>query len=166
MVKNLFLIRHAESAEPSANQRDIERELTPKGYRDAPRVGRYLFEQQWLPDVILSSSAQRAVATAELLAEQLKFDTSKIKYSEDVYQASVRSLLNIIAEQKDMYNQIIVVGHNPVLTYLAEYLSGEEIGNMVACGVAHIQFEIESWAEVSKDNAKLISYKTPENMTI
>lgn len=166
MIKNLFLVRHAEAAEPTANQRDIERELTPKGYRDAPRVGRYLFEQQWRPEVILSSSAQRAVATAELLAEQLKFDTNKIKYSEDIYQASVRSLLNVITEQKDSHDQIVIVGHNPVLTYLAEYLSGEEIGNMVACGVAHIQFEINNWAEVSKETATLVSYKTPENMTI
>lgn len=162
MIKNLFLIRHAEAAESNANQRDKERDLTPKGYRDAPRVGRYLFEKQYHPDAILSSTAQRAVATTELLAEQLKFDVSKIIYLEELYQASVRSMFNLLAEQK--HDSIVIVGHNPVLSYLAEYLTGEEIGSMAPCGVAHIQFESDTWSAISKDNASLVSYLMPENM--
>lgn len=164
MVKNLFLIRHAEAAEPSANQRDRERDLTPKGYRDAPRVGRFLFEKQYHPDAILSSTAQRSIATTELLAEQLKFDTSRIVYLEELYQASVRSLFNLLSEQK--HDQIILVGHNPVLTYLAEYLTGEEIGSIVPCGVVHIRLETDTWATISKDNATLVSYLMPEDMTL
>lgn len=166
MVKNLFLIRHAETAEANANQRDIERGLTPKGYIDASRVGRYLFEKQCHPDIILSSTAQRAMATTELLAEQLKFDANKIMYLEELYQASVRSLFNLLTEQKESHTQIVVVGHNPVLTYLAEYLTGEEIGSIVPCGVVKIQFDSHSWSTISKDLAKLVSYTMPEYMTI
>lgn len=166
MTKNLFLIRHAEAAEPNANQRDIERDLTPKGYRDAPRVGRYLFEKQVHPDLIMSSTAQRAMATTELLAEQLKFDVNKINYLEELYQASVRSLFNLLAEQKEKHNFIVIIGHNPVLTYLAEYLTGEEIGSVVPCGVVHIQLESETWATISKDTATLVSYLMPEHITL
>lgn len=166
MVRNLFLIRHAQAAKPSTGQRDIERDLTPKGYRDAPRAGRYMFEQQWQPDIILSSSAQRAMATAGLLAEQLRFDTNRIKYLEELYQASVRSLLHLVSEQKDAQKQIIIVGHNPALTYLAEYLTGQEIGNIVTCGIVNIKVDADSWAEISKDTAELASYIMPENIIL
>lgn len=166
MVRNLFLIRHAKAAEPSASQKDINRDLAPKGYQDAPRAGRYMFEQQWHPDIILSSSAQRAMATAELLAEQLRFDTNRIKYLEELYQASVRSMLQLLSEQKDTQQQIIIVGHNPVLSYLAEYLTGQEIGSIVPCGIVNIRLETDTWAEISKDTAELDSYTIPENMIL
>lgn len=165
MVRNLFLVRHAEAAEANASQRDIERDLTPKGYRDAPRVGRYLFEQQCRPEVILSSAAQRAMATAELLAEQLKFDTGKIKYMEELYQASVRSILQLVGEQKENCQQIMIIGHNPVLTYLAEYLTGQEIGSIASCGVVNIKFILDNWSEISQDTAELLTYTTPEEMS-
>ncbi len=166
MVKNLFLVRHAEAAEANANQRDVERELTAKGYRDAPRVGRYLFEQQLQPSIIWSSNAQRAMATAELVAEQMKYDTLKIKTSEDIYHASVRSLLQLINEQKDAHDQVLIVGHNPAISYLAEYLTGEEIGDMMPCGVVHVTFEVEKWAEVSQDTGKMAYYLTPDKLAM
>lgn len=166
MVKNLFLVRHAEAAEANANQRDFERELTPKGYRDAPRVGRYLFEKQFQPNIIWSSNAQRAIATSELMAEQLKFDPHRIKTSEDIYHASVRSLLQLITEQKNSHDQVLVVGHNPAMTYLAEYLTGEEIGDMLPCSVVHITFDVEHWMEVSQDSGNLEAYLIPDNLIL
>lgn len=165
MAKTLLLVRHAEAAEANANQRDAERELTPKGYRDAPRIGRYLFDKQVLPHVIWSSTAQRALATSELIAEQLKFDTLKIKTSVDIYQASVRSLLQLVNEQKEQHEQVLIVGHNPAITYLAEYLTGEEIGDMVPCGVVYVSFAVDEWGQISQDTGTLEAYLQPDHLT-
>jgi phosphohistidine phosphatase len=163
--KNLFLVRHAEATELGTGQKDIDRALTPTGYQDAPRIGRYLFLQECQPDVILSSDAVRAQTTAMLLAEQLKYERHKIQYTEEIYKASVRSLLSIIHNLKDTYSQVLIVGHNPVLTYLAEYLTKKEIGAMASCGVVHLTCNAESWTEFSEANVQLVDYMIPEKLS-
>jgi phosphohistidine phosphatase len=164
MVKKLFLGRHAESAEAVAGIKDIERDLTAKGYRDAPRVGKYLFEQNLLPDAMISSNAQRAKATAELMAEQLRYEIHKIDFSEDLYNASVRTLLRIINEAQNTWSSLILVAHNPAISYLAEYLSRENIGSIVPGGMVILNFEISSWEEVSEANGKLDLYIQPDQI--
>lgn len=163
--KNLYLVRHAEATELGAGQKDIDRALTPTGYQDAPRIGRYLYLHECYPDLIISSDAIRAQTTAMLLAEQLKFERHKIQYTEEIYKASVRSLLGIINQQRDTYTQVIIVGHNPVLTYLAEYLTKKEIGSVVPCGVVHLACKAESWMEFSEGNVELVDYVFPEKLT-
>ncbi len=163
--KNLYLVRHGEATESGAGQKDIDRALTPTGYQDVPRIGRYLFLQSCQPDVLISSNAVRAQTTAILLAEQLKYERHKIHYSEEIYHASVRSLLSLINNQKDAHHQVMVVGHNPVLTYLTEYLTKHEIGSIVPCGVAHLTFEADSWMELSEGNAQLYDYMYPEKLS-
>ncbi len=163
--KNLFLVRHAEATELGSGQKDTDRALTPTGYQDAPRIGRYLFLKECQPDVILSSDAIRAQTTAMLLAEQFKYERHKIQYTEDIYKASVRSLLSIINNQKDTYSQVLIVGHNPVLTYLAEYLTKKEIGSISPCGVVHLTCDADSWMEFSEGNAKLEDYMFPEKLS-
>jgi phosphohistidine phosphatase len=163
MVRDLILVRHAEAVDGMTGVKDIERELTSKGYRDAPRIGRYLYEQGFFPDMMLSSTAQRARATAELLAEQLKYELDHIGFHEDLYNASVRTLLNIVNEGKSNWNKMILVGHNPAISYLSEYLTGGDTGNMVPAAFVHLQFELDDWAQVSAQTGVCISYKTPEN---
>lgn len=162
--KNLFLVRHAEATESGAGQKDVDRAVTPTGYQDAPRIGRYLYLKECQPDVIISSDAVRAQTTAILLAEQLKYERHKIQYTEEIYKASVRSLLSLINDQKNSYTQVLIVGHNPVLTYLAEYLTKEDIGPIAPCGVVHLMCDAESWTELSEGNVQLIDYMFPEKL--
>ena len=114
--------------------------------------------------MIISSDAVRAQTTAILLAEQLKYERHKIQYTEEIYKASVRSLLSLINDQKDAFTQVLIVGHNPVLTYLAEYLTKEEIGSIAPCGVVHLTCEAESWMEFSEGNVQLEDYMFPEKL--
>jgi phosphohistidine phosphatase len=163
MVKDLILVRHAEAAQAVTGVKDIERELTAKGYRDAPRVGRYLHENAFFPDMIISSTALRAKSTAELLAEQLKYELNQISYDEDLYNASIRTLLSAVNASKATLNKLLLVGHNPALSYLAEYLTGDEIGNMEPAAFAHIQFKLDDWSAISENTGTCLAYKTPEN---
>lgn len=163
--KNLFLVRHAEATELGAGQKDIDRALTPTGYQDVPRIGRYLYLQECQPDIIIASDAVRAQTTAILLAEQLKYERHKIHYTEEIYKASVRSLLSLINDQKNSYTQVLIVGHNPVLTYLAEYLTKAEIGSIAPCGVVHLTCDTDRWMEFSEGNVQLATYMFPEKLS-
>ncbi len=162
MAKVLFLIRHAESLESGRGQKDKDRILSPTGYQDAPRVGQYLYNQHCRPDIMIASDAERARITALLIAEQLKFERHKILLEEDVYKASVRSLLELINNQKEAYEQVMIIGHNPVVTYLAEYLTRKEIGSMAPCSVARLSCESDNWKGFSEGNVDLLAYITPE----
>ncbi|MFP4091737.1 MAG: SixA phosphatase family protein [Cyclobacteriaceae bacterium] len=165
MVKSLLLIRHAESAQAQAGTKDIERSLTAKGFSDASRVGRYLAENEQLPDAVLSSTAQRAKYTCELICEQFKFSLDKIDYREEMYNASVRNLLQIINELEESCRLAVLIGHNPAISYLAEYLSGEEIGNMEPCAVVKLQFESGQWQMAGQQTASLVYHLSPEQIT-
>ncbi|MDN5203236.1 histidine phosphatase family protein [Fulvivirgaceae bacterium BMA10] len=158
-MKSLLLIRHAQAKETQTGQRDFDRELSPQGLRDSSHIGHYLRDEEILPDAIICSTAERARNTTHLLAEQLRFDTQKIKTNDDLYEASVRTFLHAINQLDDHWNTVIMVGHNPTLTYLGEYLTKQSIGNVVPAGVLHLTFTVDSWNEISEGTAMLKAYK-------
>lgn len=161
MVKNLYLIRHAQAEELTAGKKDFERQLTSQGYQDASRVGNYLKEKGFHPDIILHSDATRTTETVDRLNEQLGVDPDHIESSEDMYEASTRILLRVISEIPAEMRSAIIVGHNPAITYLAEYITGAEIGNVQTAGMVHIQVPYTSWQEVSEKNCDFVEYIPP-----
>lgn len=164
MGKLLYLIRHAKSDWSVNGQKDFDRELNSRGYNDAPRMGRKLYDLNVKPDIIISSPAARAKLTAELIAEQIKYETDKIIFEEEIYEASVRTLLAVINTIDDQFASAAIFGHNPGLTYLAEYLTKKTIGNIPTCGVVEISFKLDSWKEISGDLGKMNWFIYPKGL--
>ena len=155
-------MRHATADEAERGKRDSDRELSSKGYQDATRLGHHLNERQHIVDLMLVSTAQRACSTAEILVEQMHY-RGRIDYSDELYQASVRSVLSLINQQAEAINRLMVVGHNPTLTYLAEYLTGDPVSSMAPGGLFLLQIPVP-WAEVSQQTATLDAYLDPEQL--
>lgn len=164
MKKTVFLVRHAQAAEPEIDQKDIDRPLTASGMRDAGHTGRYLFQNYENPEIIYASTATRARETAELIAEQLKYDRSGIAFSEDLYEASVRTLMTLINEVPARYHSVLVISHNPSLTYLAEYLSKSDVPNMQPGSVCILEFEGLSWDAIGEGTGYFKVYEYPQNL--
>jgi phosphohistidine phosphatase len=163
MLKQLILFRHAEAIDKS-HQPDKDRELTAHGIQQSVRMGAYLSRENVLPDVIFTSSAERTRQTALIAADQLKFDKSKIFCEDDLYTATTRTFLEFITRLDNTYNHVICVGHNPTLSYLAEYLTRAEIGEMVTAGIVVIRYNILSWNEVRQGNGALLNYVYPDTV--
>lgn len=144
-----------------SGDKDFERRLTPLGYRNCSRMGKLLSDYDVNPDIMISSTAVRARDTAELISEQIKLPPNKIDYLDELYQASVRSLFNFISELDVEYKTVVIVGHNPVLIYLGEYLTKKAIGKLVPCGILQIGFEVDSWSSVTEGNGTLMNYYVP-----
>ncbi len=161
MVKKLFLARHAQASETEPGVKDIDRFLTRNGQREAMYVGMYMKKHGIIPDLIVASSAQRALTTAKIMAEQLEYPVEEILEEPEMYEASVRIFLRIINELDVNCQQVMMVGHNPTVTYLAELLTGAVIGNVDPGGLVEIHFSSDSWKEVSQHTGTLIQYKTP-----
>ncbi|QSE96277.1 SixA phosphatase family protein [Fulvivirga lutea] len=162
MSKNLYLLRHAKASEKLADQKDFDRTLDSQGLQNATRMGINLLNKKVQFDIIIASPAVRALSTASLVAEQIKYDTNRIHQNEDIYEASTRSLLQVVNQLKNEWDTVLLVGHNPSVTYLAEYLSKSEIGDITTCGLAHIKFKNLQWNEVSEGTGELKSYEYPD----
>ena len=158
MVKKLFLIRHAQ-AEPASNvPTDFERRLTASGIRNAYLIGQYLKQEGVKPDGMISSTAVRAKLTVETIATQLEFDIEKVAYTDTIYEASVRELFELVSDLDDHLDVVFVVGHNPAITFLADYLANTALPGMKAASVAQINFQADSWSLLTKNSGEFINY--------
>lgn len=165
MPRYLYLLRHAESQEKQVGQDDRDRRLTPRGMREALLMGTYLFKEKATVDLVISSSAERAKLTAGLVVDGMKWDHKDIVLSDEIYEASSRTFFQFLTKLDDNHKHILCIAHNPVISYVAEYLTKEEIGDMAPGGLAMIKFNIASWQEVSQGNGALENYIYPEMLS-
>lgn len=62
----------------------------------------------------------------------------------------------------DKYNTIMLFGHNPDMTSLSSYLTGEYFDNVPTCGIICIDFNIDSWNNITNENGKLRFFIFPK----
>ena len=149
-MKTLFLIRHAKSSWDDPAQSDRDRPLNDRGKRDAVKMGERLAKRRVKPDLILSSPAVRALATAEIFAKKLDYKRRNIAVNERLYAAEANDLLDVINKLDDQLERVMLIGHNPELTELAHRLSSN-ITHMPTCAVAEFAFDAKSWSRIGKE---------------
>jgi phosphohistidine phosphatase len=156
-MKRLLLIRHAK-AEQGSSFNDFERPLKPRGIEDAQTISLNLRNKNIVPQMILSSPALRALATAQVFAENLSVDN--LQTEKTIYEASDSTLLKIINNLSDDHSLVALVGHNPGFEQIISYLTGE-YRSVPTCSATLITFEVEKWAEVSNTSGSLTFYSEP-----
>lgn len=162
-MKTLFVVRHAKSSWENPELDDFERPLNNRGKRNAPEIGKRLFQRGVMPDAIISSPAKRALSTAKRIAKSLNFPKGKIQTERQFYHGSINDFVRVLQKQNPNQNTIMIFGHNPGLTELVNFLSGSDIYNIPTCGVAEINFEMDSWNDIGKQKGKLASFDFPKN---
>lgn len=164
-MKTLYLIRHAKSSWKYTELDDFERPLNKRGRRDAPEMGRFLKNNQVMPDLIMSSPALRAATTARVLAEIISYPLNGIQYLNQIYEASMLSIFDTVNCLDDKINSAFLVGHNPALTSLANMLCNTYVDNIPTCGIYCIELDIRIWNDVSEQCAKLKFFDYPKNIS-
>ena len=163
-MKRLYLVRHAKSSWDSDALSDFDRPLNKRGKRDAPRMGEHLLQvRKVAPDVMVSSPARRARSTARRLAKALGYPEDRIVWHDDIYGGGADAILACI-RQATADRELMVIGHNPDLTYLARMLSGEPVDNMPTCGVFCVDFEVDAWADVAEGRGKKVFFDAPKEI--
>ena len=131
-------MRHAKSSWANSGISDHERPLNKRGIRDAPRLGRFLVQQNLVPERLFYSSAKRTEMTAELLAEQFNgeitiggdaFNRDSMEAMEDLYLAPWSTYVGEIEglaknPSTAKLNSVMFLGHNPGIEMLIEKLTG------------------------------------------
>ncbi|HMQ68590.1 MAG TPA: histidine phosphatase family protein [Ignavibacteria bacterium] len=162
MSKKLYLIRHAKSSWDDPSIRDHDRPLNKRGKRDAPFMAKILKEKNILPDIMISSTAERAIEFAKVLAEELDYRKKDILADKEMYMAGESEMLGILQRVDDKNDTVFMVGHNPYITSFAVRLSGYPIDNIPTSGIVGISFDIDNWSEAEIGKGKFLSFDYPK----
>ena len=164
-MKVLTLIRHAKSSWKDPGLPDWDRPLNKRGKRDAPAIGQRLAERGSFAELVISSSALRALATAEAIAEEIDYPWTEIVADERLYGADLSEWLEIIRGFDDALDRVMCVGHNPGLTELASYFSSEGVGHVPTCGVVELRFDVWRWALVGHVEPTGVDFDYPKRVS-
>ena len=161
-MKRIYLIRHAKSSWTNFSLSDHDRPLDDRGLSDAPMMAKKLASLVPLPDCLITSSAKRALNTAEIFAKEFDMVTSTIKIYKSLYHSEPSDMLTVINEQDEIYGTIALFVHNPGITHFASYVGGTGINDVSTCGILIMTSQSESWADVSLSNIMLEQYLYPK----
>ncbi len=164
MGKQLILLRHAETLEKQTGQLDKDRELTARGIVQATQAGTYLKENKIRIDAIFSSSAIRTNMTTAIVADAIRCDSRNIFYHDELYEATTRTFLQFINAISDEHRSVMCVGHNPSITYLAEYLTKADVGEMSPGSLVIITTTSDQWAALSEGTATFVKHIYPQRV--
>ena len=168
-TRRLVLLRHAKSDWPDVPDRD--RPLAKRGRRDAPRIGRWLRERGYEPDVVVCSNARRTKQTWELLAPRLGGSPS-VRFEPRAYAASAQTLLYLARELPSRYRTALLIAHNPGTADLANSLAEPPAVNgefspaglrFPTAAVAVFDFD-GTWPHLSPGQARLVDYIIPADL--
>jgi len=159
-MKSLLLLRHGKSDWDAPHPTDHKRPLAERGRKGARRVGRFLARVGQPPDLVLSSSATRALDTARLASRSGRW-RCRVETSDRLYEAASNEILAIVRAVEPEVSRLMVVGHEPTLSVLAGRLVGKARLRFPTAALARIDFEIDEWAAVAFGRGTLVWLVVP-----
>lgn len=143
--------------------RDHDRPLNKRGKKAAPEMGRRLKQRGVRLDAIVSSDARRAVDTAEAVARVLDLPMDALRRAPDLYDAGTAEVFDLIRRFDDRWQQVLVVGHNPGFTDLANRFSPQPIVNIPTAGIVAFWFDASAWRDIDREHLTASMYDYPKN---
>lgn len=159
--RQLIVLRHAKTEAFASSDR--ARKLTDRGRADAAAAGRWLQANSAIPTLVLTSPAARALATAEIVVEQLESEC-ELRVVEELYGAGTYDVVELVREVDPETSSVLVVGHNPTMEDLAFGLDGspahEWSDHLPTAGI--VVFTVERpWRELEVRSATLTARHAP-----
>ncbi len=163
-MKHLILIRHAKSSWSEFGLSDFERPLNGRGKRNAPIMGQRLAERDCSPDRLISSPAKRARKTAKIIAQEIDYPENRIEWCEEVYEASLSTLIQLVRSLDEGVDSVILIGHNPGFSSLGSWLCPASPDWLPTCGIVELQLDTDSWADAEANCGELLCYDYPKKI--
>lgn len=167
----LLLFRHAKSSWAQPGLADFDRPLSPRGKRAAPLVGRYMAQENLVPEIVVCSTAVRARETLELAASEWQ-KKPEIGYEDGLYHAGPSALYAAVKALGPECSRAMLVGHNPGMHQFAAGLCGDGDGQALrrmaakfpTAALAVIDMDAP-WAGVASGAGTLRSFVVPRDLT-
>jgi phosphohistidine phosphatase len=161
-MKRLYVVRHAKSDWINGVS-DIDRPLNDRGRRDAPFMAKILQDKNYLPDIIITSTATRTHQTRDLFLSVLGAIPTEIDST--LYNGDIEDIMNICIQQNENINSLMTISHNPGITYFANVICNANLVNVPTCGILVIDIDTPSWHELDMSKCTLVDYLYPKQHT-
>lgn len=161
-MKTLFFLRHGKSDWEADYETDHERPLAKRGIKASRKIGRFLNVIGEVPEVVISSTAERAIRTASLANEAGNWERD-IRSTRKLYEASPTDLLDVIRALDDGFDAAMLVGHEPTWSSAVGLFSGANV-RFPTTALARIDFERDRWESISPQGGQLIWLVVPKSL--
>ncbi|MCG8698675.1 MAG: histidine phosphatase family protein [Bacteroidales bacterium] len=160
----LHIVRHAKSSWDYPEISDIDRPLKLRGIFNAYDMARRLKINHRKPQKFISSPAVRAMHTASIFIRIFEMPFSSYSIEGMLYGRGYREIAKVVEAQDTDIKELMIFGHNPDFSELAEHYCKQNYIEMPTCGIVSITFECDTWAEISSENAidEVIDYPKKE----
>jgi phosphohistidine phosphatase len=166
MKKTLILVRHSKTQNRDGSVNDFERSLTREGKTDSLKMAKFLLESGIKPDLIITSSANRAFETANIFAEVFNTAEKDIISTRKLYYCSAKTILDQIFGLPPAIGCVMVVAHNPGISDLSRGLSSQKVLCMDNTQVILLNYDMAHWYQVDEQKPLSYSSHTPHEITL
>ena len=174
-MKYLTVIRHAKSSWDQPGLADHDRTLNERGRRAAPAVAAFLHKTYFgggeasallpLPDRLVSSTAMRALGTAQIMREVIGLPPERLLLDSRLYLAEASAILDVVRHLDESWNHVVLFGHNPGMHEFAErILARAHVAKMPTCSTVIMAIPTEFWGLAEWGMAQLIGHLTPKSL--
>ncbi len=158
----LGLVRHAKSSWSHTDLNDHDRPLNKRGIRDAPIMAQKVELLFGSPDLLISSTANRALTTAKVFKEAMNLEDMALVQEGGLYHASIDDMMDCVSLIDPEVKYAMLFGHNPTTTYLANSFPGDMIDNVPTCGVIILESTADTWLNLNQANTKRLAFIYPK----
>ena len=162
MKRRLIIMRHAKSSWNTDSPTDHERPLNKRGNKDAPRIAQRLVELEWIPQLVVSSDAQRTRETWERMSGVFGGDIA-VDYTRELYGGGLDEIVECSFEWPSCVSTVLLVGHNPGWGDAVGSLSGV-LTSMTTANAALLEGEGEDWHQALDGKWKLTALLRPKEL--
>lgn len=174
-MKYLTVIRHAKSSWDQPGLADHDRALNERGRKAAAAVATFL-DKTYLgggdgapllpkPDRLVSSTALRALSTAQIMREAVGLSTEQLLLDSRLYLAEAGTIMNVVRDLDESWKHVVLYGHNPGMHEFAErILARAHVAKMPTCSTVIMAIPTEFWGLAEWGMAQLIGHITPRSL--
>lgn len=160
-MKHIYFLRHAK-APSDVWLEDIKRPLGAEGKVQAAAIAKYALQHIKAPEIIFTSSAQRALQTALYLKEVWKISDEDFQISPLLYAFHKEEVLNFIYGLPNEYKHVMLVGHNFAFSDLVNHTANKRIGILPTAGFVEMKYDVDLWYHV--DNGEILRTVFPSDL--
>ena len=159
-MKEIFFLRHAKSSWDDFALKDFDRPLSTRGIQDAELMGNFFRSKKIKLDLVLSSPSKR---TKETIEHFFSKDKPKLEFIDNIYHASMEDILDELYQISEEMNTVMIVGHNPSMHDITEFLTQKFLNKYPTCALAQITTE-NKWTELTQGCSSLKNFMKPSEL--
>jgi phosphohistidine phosphatase len=164
-TRRLTLLRHGKAQSIDACAEDFERALTRRGSIEAREMAARIVYRGLIPDLILVSPAERAWATAEIVAAACELDPKQVQCARELYLATPEATWRLLTRRDPALRHIMICGHNPGLSQIASRLGPKpQPRELATAGIASAVWNAAHWESLQPETAISCDLDDPESL--